>query len=575
MALRSRTESEPMPEHLAQSAASDSDRLNTDRRWRAWRSRAALAVVLVVGLAVAAVVVAEPGAPAPPSVQATSAVPAAPAGAVGVACPQSVQSLVDGAAPGATVRVPSCVYRETVSIRRPVVLVAEPGAEIRGSDVWDPAQFQLLDGVWHSTDKVPPPRVTDFVDDYYGDVDVSDAADCRESTGGRCRLAEQVFVDGRAFEQVATRGKPGAGQFALDGARRVVLGESPAGHVVEVTTREYWIRGLAGSDGTVIRGFGMRHAKAQRQQGALEVGGHRNWLIVDNDLSDAHGALVALHGASDSEIRGNVLQRAGQQAIEGDDSSGEGRGNRIIGNTITGNNTEAFDPDWQAGGIKITTQTDLHIIGNIVSDNDGPGIWCDLSCRDLVVSGNRVSGNSRAGIFVEISTDAMVSDNVVWENGWDPRWSRDNWGFGAGILLSTVRAVEVRGNVLAWNNDGISVISQPDREGVPAGGAVGLAVIDNAILHQDGPGTQTFALGWLEDGRGVLFDSRSANRGDGNAFWFATSQGDVRFAWNGDRSSLSTFATTPGGRGSHLLSTSEKDVLVARHGIPASPIRRG
>jgi hypothetical protein len=46
----------------------------------------------------------------------------------------SIQQLVDNASSGATVTVPAGVYRETITINKPITLVAEPGAEIRGDD---------------------------------------------------------------------------------------------------------------------------------------------------------------------------------------------------------------------------------------------------------------------------------------------------------------------------------------------------------------------------------------------------------------------------------------------------------
>ncbi|MEX2426103.1 MAG: hypothetical protein WD401_04990, partial [Thermomicrobiaceae bacterium] len=48
----------------------------------------------------------------------------------------SIQQMVDNAGSGATVRVPAGIYRETVTINKPITLIGEPGAEIRGSDVW-------------------------------------------------------------------------------------------------------------------------------------------------------------------------------------------------------------------------------------------------------------------------------------------------------------------------------------------------------------------------------------------------------------------------------------------------------
>src|SRR5205814_6397300 len=51
-------------------------------------------------------------------------------------CGTSLQAQVDAATPGSTVSVPACVYRETVNVNKPLTLAGQPGAEIRGSDVW-------------------------------------------------------------------------------------------------------------------------------------------------------------------------------------------------------------------------------------------------------------------------------------------------------------------------------------------------------------------------------------------------------------------------------------------------------
>ena len=64
--------------------------------------------------------------------------PQAPPSQEPAACParSGIQALVDAAAPGATVTVPPCLARETVKIDKPLTLNGQPGAEIRGSDVW-------------------------------------------------------------------------------------------------------------------------------------------------------------------------------------------------------------------------------------------------------------------------------------------------------------------------------------------------------------------------------------------------------------------------------------------------------
>ncbi|HEY6057862.1 MAG TPA: hypothetical protein VIV06_07505, partial [Candidatus Limnocylindrales bacterium] len=105
-----------------------------------------------------------------------------PVGVSGAAatCPDSLQSLVDAAAPGATVRLSDCVYRETVEIDKPLTLVGSGATEVRGSDVW--GVWTRSGTAWTSDDRVPP---------------LSTAGVCRSGTD-RCRHAEQVFVDGVA-----------------------------------------------------------------------------------------------------------------------------------------------------------------------------------------------------------------------------------------------------------------------------------------------------------------------------------------------------------------------------------------
>lgn len=51
-------------------------------------------------------------------------------------CGSTLQALVDAAAANSTLHVPDCLYREDVSINKPLTLIADSGAEIRGADVW-------------------------------------------------------------------------------------------------------------------------------------------------------------------------------------------------------------------------------------------------------------------------------------------------------------------------------------------------------------------------------------------------------------------------------------------------------
>ena len=456
-------------------------------------------------------------------------------------CGDSLQSLIDGAVRGAVVDVPSCVYREEVTIDQPITLQAEPGAEIRGSDVW--TRWKRNGAYWV---KGPLPTF-----DVHGR--------CSEGTD-RCLWPEQVFLDGDALDQVAS--DPVSGQFAVDDDRDIVLADDPAGHTVEVTTRTGWISGR--SDNVTIQGFAMRHAANDSQDGAIENNGYSHWMIAGNTLSYAHGAIVSLSQGSDLTLQDNDIHHGGQLGVHA--SGGE---LVIRDNEIHDNNTEGFESGWEAGGIKTSGVQRLVADRNEVHHNNGIGLWCDGGCRNVTYRDNRVHHNRKMGINFETGSTAEIFDNVVWENG----WSKPGWGWGAGILSSSSRNVEIFDNVVACNADGISVISA-DRDGTKYDEVVNVRVHHNTIRAEDNPEDEehNYALAWLQDWEGSLFEPSSGNRGSHNRYWYSTPESSlVRFSWyQKGRSELDNFNTTPGEEGGRYLSEAEKDRMVLSAGIPSS-----
>ncbi len=453
-----------------------------------------------------------------------------------VECPASVQPLIDAAAPGGVVTLPACVARETLHVDKAVTLLGAPGAEIRGSDVW--SEWQRDGETWTSGRSVPA---------------LAAHGSCREGTS-RCLWPEQVFLDGVPLLQLAVGDRPARGQFGLDRDRHVVLGQDPAGHLVEVSVRTRWI--VPTVDGITIVGLRMRHATNDAQEGAITDDGHAV-TIIDCVMSDTHGAVVSMTGPG--ILIGNDIFRGGQLGVH--------KGGSIIeGNRIHENNTEDFSWGWEAGGLK-SVLSDQLVVGNEVFDNNGPGLWWDGAASNVRLLDNRVHDNAAAGIVYEISTDGRIEGNAVWRNGNEDA----EWGWGAGILVSSSAAVQVNDNIVAWNADGISVISQ-QRDDAPAEIA-NVRVERNTIVGSDRSPLprQNYGLAWLEDWPGRLFDPASANGGDDNAFWYGTPEGPTRFAWDGDLAPLSAFATTPGGRASRYLSDVEKEAILAEAGLPPAP----
>lgn len=451
-------------------------------------------------------------------------------------CARTLQAQIDAAPAGSTLTPAVCVYRETVTINKALTLSAAPGTEIRGSDVW--SDWTHPSSYWVQG---PLPAFTSH-------------GSCQPGTT-RCLWPEQVFVDGQPLEQVTWN--PTAGQFAVDANRMVLLADDPRGHTVEVTTRTNWV--VVNADHVSILGFTMKHAANDAQSGALTANGFSYLTVQGNTLSDAHGDAVAFLYGAGQQVLGNDVHHAGQTGI----GSYKSTDVLVQGNKIHDNNTEEFDPNWEAGGLKMATVTRLRLDSNEVYNNAGPGLWCDISCGSVTYSHNKVHDNAGAGIFFEISNGAQIADNALWNNG-----TGNAEGWGSDVFVSSSSNAEVaRNTILASRTHAILVVSQ-DRAGYSS--VVNNDVHDNTVvmngLYQQVGRT---GLGWIQDWSGHLFDGASNNRGANNAFWFSYPQPSwERFDWSGARETLAAFSATPGGQNSRYLSLAERDQALTAAGIP-------
>ncbi len=322
-----------------------------------------------------------------------------------------------------------------------------------------------------------------------------------------------------------------------------------------------------------IRGTEIWSANAPAQDGAIATGRRDapDWdywtvdrLTLDRvHVHDSAGSCIAIDGGSGHQIVNSEFARCGQQGF-----SLSGVTDTVFArNRVHHNNTAGYDPGWEAGGGKASRVLRLTFEANDSWANDGPGLWCDVDCRDVTFRDNRVWDNSRPGIFFETSTGATITGNRAWGNGFG--WPA--WGWGGGIVVSSSGRANVTNNVVAWNADGIVVISQNRSDSAPV---VGNRVADNTIVlaPRAGDSSDKTALGWLQDWAGSMFAAASDNRGSGNDYWVSTPEPQwARFAWNGPVETLAAFNGTPGEEGGRYISTAEKDQILAAAGIPTAP----
>jgi parallel beta-helix repeat protein len=326
------------------------------------------------------------------------------------------------------------------------------------------------------------------------------------------------------------------------------------------------------ADDVTLSGLEVQRTTNGPQDGAIRVRSSNQFTLRDANVHDAAGACISISGGFGHRIENSVLAHCGQEGFHLTRVSDV----VMAGNQIHHNNaSHAYDMEWEAGGGKASHSQHLTFDSNEVYSNGGPGLWCDLDCHDVTYTNNRLHHNDWAGIMFEISDGAVISGNQAWENG----WAKTTWGWGAGILIASSRNVDVSNNTVAWNGDGISVISQ-DRSSSYAyqpgvstwNDVVNINVHDNYVIvaPRSSETSDTFLTGWLQDWGGVMFDGASRNLGTRDRYWDATAEPSSRFAWNGSISRLADFNATPGEEDGVYISNGERDAVLQATGMPTS-----
>ena len=225
-------------------------------------------------------------------------------------------------------------------------------------------------------------------------------------------------------------------------------------------------------------------------------------------------------------VRDNYLHHNDQYGV-----GGSGLNLLVEGNEIAFNNyRDAVRTGWGAGGTKFVKTSGLVVRGNYVHDNHGNGLWTDIDNVGTLVEKNRVENNYRQGIFHEISHAAVIRNNTVRGNGLK---AGGDWLYGAGILVAHSDNVEVYGNVVEGNSNGIVGIQQ-NRDNPPGSHRLrNLWVHDNTIELGSG------SAGVGKRGFAVYdpFTSSANNRFDDNEYRLR-SPDSRSFRWAGRKLTL-------------------------------------
>ncbi|WP_030457037.1 right-handed parallel beta-helix repeat-containing protein [Herbidospora cretacea] len=315
---------------------------------------------------------------------------------------------------------------------------------------------------------------------------------------------DQVFVDDRQLAQVQTREQAGPGSFFVDyQTGQLFIGDDPTGRDVRATTLDEALY-FEGAHGSVLRGVGVRRYATSLPRIAAVKAFADDMTIENSVFAQTSVTGLSLKGARIT-VAHNLFEGNGQVGVGGHKSDDA----TIVGNVSRGNNVERFMMTPVSGGLKITESRRMTVVGNLMEDNRGPGIWLDESIVGAVVARNMARNNAHHGIHFEISADALIAGNVVASNGThgiyvnessDVRvWNNtvtDNKGRQI-YVIDGARQQLVPG--VTWNVSGVevrnNVLSSAGAEPLVAvrdltrrKGAADMASLDHNVYHRRGPG---------------------------------------------------------------------------------------
>jgi parallel beta-helix repeat protein len=94
-----------------------------------------------------------------------------------------------------------------------------------------------------------------------------------------------------------------------------------------------------------------------------------------------------------------------------------------------------------------------------VYDNLCVGVWIDIDCKGVTIERNLIENNAADGIRYEISYDGIIRNNACVNNDfYVGRNKGTNLYYGGGINVHTSSNVDVYGNTVADNLNGIGLV---------------------------------------------------------------------------------------------------------------------
>lgn len=317
--------------------------------------------------------------------------------------------------PGDVVIIREGVYRESISPQeagepgRRLTFAAYPGERvvISGADLandgWTPAG-----SAWRRPWTVPLPAVPN-----QGTLDQRP-----EFRREMVIVDDSVLIPVYMFEDLVP------GTFFVEGADtapvavfvRLPGDAAPSGHVIELGRRgalflpkgatESWCGAHFGWYRLV--GLTFRHAVNNANWAAV-CSGYEGSLLEENTVEWTNGTGIDLQGYN-NVVRGNRANDNGMRGL-----GGRCTGCSIEYNETSRNNWKGHSHGYSAAGVKLIRSANTTVDYHLSADNDGTGIWLDVSNRANTIENSLVIRNASRGILLEFgTTETVVRNNVVY-----------------------------------------------------------------------------------------------------------------------------------------------------------------
>jgi parallel beta-helix repeat protein len=215
------------------------------------------------------------------------------------------------------------------------------------------------------------------------------------------------------------------------------------------------------------------------------------WVV--RSVSALHNGFAGLLVADGRRILGGHYNDNDQMGIGGNAATGilldglDRDPTTFDGPELARNHTLHAACDWGGGGMKWDVGQ-VTIRNAHAHDNDCRGLWADINAHDALIEHNLIEDNFAEGIYYEISRDAVIRDNRVYGNGFRGK----GWYWDGGITVASSSNVEVYGNRLSGNYNGITGTQQDRPDSTPPAHLLdGFHVHDNLICAPGGGGHPT------------------------------------------------------------------------------------